>query len=504
MRKHQLAAAWIGSLSPDRVDDRTEMLAHHYREAIVLGGTAGIDTSEVREPARRAFADAAKRAFSLNAWRAAKDWAEQTLALTEHDDPARGDVQLVAMQARANLDDMDVEGSLEARDLLLAAGDFERAAEAEVLLAWMCLALGEGSRHEHARRAVELVEARPLSHAKARAYAALARMTSLSGGYAEAIVIAREALTMAEALADDATASHALNSLALSRVDMGDPDGIDDMLDAIRRAERASAADELTQAWNNLMNLYWRLGRLDDASAAWHSGHDACTRFGITTTVAWFDGEEMLDYNLRGDFGTSEALAERFLARPDAEALYQAGPAFGVRARARAVQGRTREAVDDARRALEIARNVADPQQLSMGLCYLAFVLPGAGGQEEANALIDELLADHALLVEDAWLSDLPLLLVELNRGDDWLPAFGESAMSLWRVAARAAVSNELERAAHVYDGVGARFHAAWARLLAAERGAPPAELGRARDYFAEQGARGLLRRCDELLPASA
>jgi hypothetical protein len=41
-------------------------------------------------------------------------------------------------------------------------------------------------------------------------------------------------------------------------------------------------------------------------------------------------------------------------------------------------------------------------------------------------------------------------------------------------------------------------------RLLAAERGAPPAELGRARDYFAEQGAGGLLRRCDELLPASA
>jgi hypothetical protein len=76
--------------------------------------------------------------------------------------------------------------------------------------------------------------------------------------------------------------------------------------------------------------------------------------------------------------------------------------------------------------------------------------------------------------------------------------------MSLWRVAARAAVSNELERAAHVYDGVGARFHAAWARLLAAERGAPPAELGRARDYFAEQGARGLLRRSNELLPASA
>jgi hypothetical protein len=69
------------------------------------------------------------------------------------------------------------------------------------------------------------------------------------------------------------------------------------------------------------MNLYWRLGRLDDASAAWHSGDDVCTRFGITTTVAWFDGEEMLDHNLRGDFGTSEALAERFLARPDAEAL---------------------------------------------------------------------------------------------------------------------------------------------------------------------------------------
>ena len=41
--KHRLAAEWIDSLSSERSEDRAEMLAHHYRQALELARAAGVD-----------------------------------------------------------------------------------------------------------------------------------------------------------------------------------------------------------------------------------------------------------------------------------------------------------------------------------------------------------------------------------------------------------------------------------------------------------------------------
>src|SRR5690349_1328689 len=63
--KHRHAAEWLASLAGDRAEDHAEMLASHYREALALSQAAGLDIGALREPARRAFADAAQRALSL-------------------------------------------------------------------------------------------------------------------------------------------------------------------------------------------------------------------------------------------------------------------------------------------------------------------------------------------------------------------------------------------------------------------------------------------------------
>src|SRR5262249_8493754 len=65
--KHRRAAEWLASLAGDRAEDHAEMLAHHYREALTLAEAAGIATSSLQEPARRAFIEGAQRAVSLNA-----------------------------------------------------------------------------------------------------------------------------------------------------------------------------------------------------------------------------------------------------------------------------------------------------------------------------------------------------------------------------------------------------------------------------------------------------
>src|SRR5215471_12320179 len=56
VEKHRRAAEWLGSLAGDRVEDVAEMLAHHYREALILAEAAGVDTTSLRGPAQHAFA----------------------------------------------------------------------------------------------------------------------------------------------------------------------------------------------------------------------------------------------------------------------------------------------------------------------------------------------------------------------------------------------------------------------------------------------------------------
>src|SRR6266576_360518 len=72
--KHSGAAAWIESLSADRSEDRAEMLAHHYLEALKLLRITGGDESTLREPARKALTEAGERSRALHAPTAAADF----------------------------------------------------------------------------------------------------------------------------------------------------------------------------------------------------------------------------------------------------------------------------------------------------------------------------------------------------------------------------------------------------------------------------------------------
>jgi hypothetical protein len=500
--KHRLAAEWIESLAPDRSDDRVEMLAHHYREALALAHAAGVDVEHLRAPAKRAFADAAERALALNAWAASRDFANQALELAEPDDALRPDLKLLIAEAGASIGDIDTELVQEALAGFLARDDPERAADAESMLSWMAFYSGE-HRGDHAERAVELVQDRSPSRSKARAYAQLARVESLAGLSDKSIAHGRAALQMAEELGSDQLAAHALNSIGMSRVYLGDDAGIDDLHESIKRAERANSVDELTKGWNNLMNLFWGLGRLDEASRCWQAGYDASVRHGATTSIDWFGGEAMLDHRLRGDLRTALRMAEELLKEDAPSTRYQIAPALGIRANIFSARGRHAEALADSERALERARTVADPQQLVPAIVLRALTTLAAGQRDEANALLDELFNEHGLSHEE-WFADLALIATELGRQADYLAAAARSpAHDAWREAGTAAAAGDLVEAAALFGKIGARYEEAYARLLAAERGAP-AELEAAYAYFAEQELDVYIRRCEALLRASA
>ena len=134
--KHRRAAEWIETLGADR-EDRAEMLAHHYASALEFARAAGQPVDALAERARVALFEAGERAYGLYAYGARRGSTEMRVELWPAGDPGRGS----SSSATARSVSLSRLGSRrcaqileEARDLLLAVGAREVAAEAEVAL----------------------------------------------------------------------------------------------------------------------------------------------------------------------------------------------------------------------------------------------------------------------------------------------------------------------------------------------------------------------------------
>jgi tetratricopeptide (TPR) repeat protein len=501
--KHRLAAEWIAALAPDRSEDRAEMLAHHYREALALANAAGLDTTPLRAPACAALADASTRAFSLNAWLAAEELALAAVELTEPGDPQRPHLLLRAARASTFSGTATYDLATAAVQEFLEQGEVSHAAAGEALLSWISWWLGDPKRSRaHADRAVELVQDEPVTPRSARAYAQKARVLSLAGREAESVELGRRALAMAEETGDRETAAHALNSIGMSRVYMGELEGLEDLKRSLELAEEAIAIEEVGKALNNLSNMCWALGRLDEATEYRLTGRDWSHRNGISASVVWLDYEEFLDFDVRGQFNEASASARRCLEVHDQR--YLEGVARGEIARVAAIRGELPEALEQSELAVGCARKIADPQQLGPELAIRAYVLHVAGRDAEARQLIEEMLSDEDTFRYLHWLPDLVVVLAEQGRGAELETMLRpQHRANPWHQGARAIATSDFARAAEVYGAMGARYLEAWAALLAAEHG-ERVDLGSARAYFEHVGAVPYLRRCEAALLASA
>jgi class 3 adenylate cyclase/tetratricopeptide (TPR) repeat protein len=500
--KHRRAAEWLGSLAGDRTEDHAEMLAHHYREALSLAEAAGVETASLREPARRAFAEGAQRALSLNAAAAVYELALEALALTAHDDPQRPALQLLAATGARDLADVDGRELLaEACDGFLALGDIPRAAEASQGIARQSYDQGDTARAlEAGRRAYDLARSVPLSAPSVRALAGRARqLTILVGAYEESIALAQEVLAFADEVGDEHLAMGALGTIGLARVHSGDAAGIDDLEEAVVRGQRVGAGSEVGTALNNLANCLWEVGRLDDATARLAQARELCERYGLTTGISWLDGERVYDCDRHGDLDGIVAAAVHFLGRPDATTSYQTRPVLATRARALLARGQVDEALADAEQALAGFREAGSDAQIATEILTVASrCIRAAGRHEEANALIAEVLS-----VPYRMAYDLPLSLAELGRGDDFLGLTEGNQSYPWEQAGRAAAAGDVLQASEIYGSIGAGFPEAWAALLAAEHG-DASRLDAALAYFEEQRATPYVERCRALMRASA
>ena len=500
--KHRRAAEWLTSLAGDRSEDHAEMLAHHYREALTLGEAAGLDTTALRDPARRAFADAAERAFSLSAGQAALDLARAALELTDPDSPERPALELLGAYGSRLADSEGVPELLDsAIEGFLAQSDYEHAAEAAAMRSSDAFFRGDlaGSRAASAR-AIEFARLVPSSPSAARALSQAARGAEiLDRDFERALELAREALGIAEEAGDEELAARCLNTIGLARVHAGDAGGIEDLERSVERAEAAGSGFDVHTGLNNLANSLWQVGRLEEGSARIHEARALCMRYGFASGLEWNDAELVYDSHFRGDLEETVTRASHYLEHESGAKRYQTPPVLATRARALLARGQVEAALSDAERALqEFRERGADAQIAEFILTVASRCFRAAGRPAEA----DSVLAD-ALVTPDELASDLPLHLVELDRGEEYLTLMEGVRGHGWLEAGRAAASGELARAAEIYGGMGARFPEAWAGLLAAERG-DTSRLEVALAYFEEQQATPYVQRCRALLQASA
>jgi tetratricopeptide (TPR) repeat protein len=285
---------------------------------------------------------------------------------------------------------------------------------------------------------------------------------------------------------------------------------MDDLERSAELAEDTNSVDDIHRAYNNLANSSWILGRFDAAEDYLARARQADERYGNVNGLRWLEGEEMIAHDLRGNWDEAIALADRIVALSETNPHYHLGPALEVRARVYAGRADVASALAESERALSMARSVKDPQLLGPTLVTRARVLAAVGDRAAVDELVDEVLREHN--VELGWFSDLPLLLVELGREEEFLAATESAVTSTpWLAAGRAVASGDLTGAAEIYAGMGAREHEAKARLLAAERlvaegrrAETDAQLTPALAYFRRVRAKAYIGRGEALLAASA
>ncbi len=252
--RHVAAAAWIESKASERVEDLSDVLAHHYSTALDRTRAAGDPDQavELEAPARRFLALAGERALGLdNA--AALTNLERALALTPPTHPDRPDALVRFGEAASN-----AGRTAEAKEALEEAipafherGDLPAVAHAMQSLAKVLFRLADSRWLDLPDEALALLEPLPKGPAHVAALTEVARRSFLHGSRDAAIASARSAIALADELGLERS-PRTLGYLGFALARAGEAGGIDDMREAIALATSAGQGREVGVLHNNL------------------------------------------------------------------------------------------------------------------------------------------------------------------------------------------------------------------------------------------------------------
>ncbi|MGH2679970.1 MAG: hypothetical protein ACRDG8_05725, partial [Actinomycetota bacterium] len=412
--------------------------------------------------------------------------------------------------------DVGLDVLAQARDALLATGDVETAAVAELLLGDMVWRLGKGKEaQDHFDHAEALIEGRPPSIDVGLAKAHLARYLMVTSRSADAIRVGREALAVGDALGAEDIRTFALNSIGTARINLGDLDGFGDIENSIEVAERANLPWHIGRGNVNLGVSHFYAGDMRRALEVHERNLVYVRRIGMEGGIIWSKAEVAFDLFLIGRWDESLEILDAEIARMEAGAPhYLEVQHRQTRARIRLGRGDPEGALVDAERGVEVGRSARDAQALLPTLAEHGRVLFLMGRTEEAVGPIQEILdgLDPAPMMDWSWwIVPAAIVLSHVGRADEILELGGQELPSRWIRAARLWASGDLARAADVFDEIGSAPDEAHARVREAERLVAAGQraeaepyLSRALELYRQMGATVFIRQAERLLAPPA
>ena len=466
-RKHLKVATWLERLGGDRAGERADLLAYHYRAALDLGRATGLQVPGLELRARATLREAGDRAVALGLHAsAARAYAEAVgLRAPDPGDPERPGLLLRLGRARCRAEGAGEEELSAARDLFLARDEPVPAAEAEMLLGELAFLGGRGGeRAARLERALALIAGAAPSPTKAAVLRGCMFHLAMANRHAEARAVAAEVLELARLLGLRDFEADALGTIGLARVDAGDPGGVADLSAAIAAFDALGTSGSV--AWHlNLAYARAALGDLAGCHAELAAAARGAERFGLLRSARAIRLQRVAEHYWTGHWDEAVAVVDALVAgSPGEERHYLEWECRLWRGRIRLARGDLDGALADSTRALELARRAADPMALNPALAFRASVLLAAGRVAQAREAVAELLAGlgGSVLAPEIG-ADLGNALAALDLGTEVLDERGIPP-SPWLEATRALASGRPDRAADLYDRIGARPEAAAAR----------------------------------------
>ena len=471
--RHVRVARWIESLPEDRREDRAELLAHHYVEAIELSRSAGLDSAELVPAASAALRESGMRAFAVGAYLAAVRALRAAATLRPDGLDARALRALgkaLTFTEHTGLDELR-----RAFEQLLDEGKGLEAAAAAADLSFGLWQHGDGAGSAAWMvRALELVGEGGRSRHEAHVLAQAARRSMLAGDSQEAIELAGRAMELATSIGVEAVRVAALITRATAKANFAEYGRVREDLEEAAELALASDPSEAGRAYVNLGSVLLETGDVQGAIATARQAIVIGERMGMIGGSGGFAFGNLVEAQfIAGDWDEAAATSIAELERADRTGgLYQE-PLFRlVLAELAFVRdGRADEAVETARSQVAAARERNDDQAV-FGVCSLcAWTFVRAGVDDEAGAMLDELLARRrarpSAVAPGWWTVAIALTLERLGRSGALLE-LPEPGGSRFLVAARAIDAGDAAAGAEILREIGARPFEAESRVLAA------------------------------------
>ncbi len=408
-RKHLQAAAWIERLAGTRTADHSEILVHHYGQALELARASGDDAlaGEAEQPLRGFLVLAGDRVMALDL-HAAEQHYRRALELFSPSDPDRADVLVKVaetMQEQGRL--LEAERAFEEAIPVLESADRQvRAGAATTLLARALWRRGETARGlELAEKNVQVLERGEPGRELVAAYSQVGSFHAIGGRSREGLEWAERGLGLAEQLGLLAPRVRLLQMRGIARCDLDDLGGLDDLRAALDLGLELGLGVETAIAYGNLGDLLSRAEGPAKGLELSQASLEFSEQRGLTHNVMWQKGEVGRHLTQLGRWDEALPLLDEVITWDRRQGGTQIATwALEREARIFAYRGELAEARRLASGVLPRAREIGDLQVLAPALATAALIEDKV---EAAVELIEEL--DKATRGSPAWrASELP------------------------------------------------------------------------------------------------